>query len=372
MGHLAPAHVTNDKSNEALMKNFDSRVYSISDLLEWSNAKQLELSPKFQRRSVWNENAKSYLMDTIVRGKPIPKVFIRQKINTSTKLSVREVVDGQQRLRTILSYIKDGFQISKKHNKRYGGLFFSQLSEVDDDVQTNLLNYEISVDLLVNMPDPEILDVFGRLNSYAVVLNAQEKINADHFSPFKTMADQIGHRYNDFWLKNGLLTSALVMRMKDVTLAADLLIAGIEGIKGTKQIKFFYDTYEKEFLHSVEELEERFTKIIADIGNIFEGPLKGSDFARSPIFYTLFTTLWHLRFGLKGMVGFQLGDVTWNWPRVRSAFGEVERVLHEEDKKKLTDEEQRFLSDVKLATTDAAVRIRRTQFFLAVVEKAFV
>jgi len=48
-------------------------------------------------------------MDTIIRGKPIPKVFIRQKLNAITRVSIREVVDGQQRLKTILSYMKDGW-----------------------------------------------------------------------------------------------------------------------------------------------------------------------------------------------------------------------------------------------------------------------
>ena len=67
------------------MKNFDSRTYSINDFLEWHDKGQLVLSPKFQRRSVWTDNAKSYLIDTIVRGKPIPKVFIRQSINVSSR-----------------------------------------------------------------------------------------------------------------------------------------------------------------------------------------------------------------------------------------------------------------------------------------------
>jgi hypothetical protein len=354
------------------MKNFDSRVYSINDFLEWSNANQLELSPKFQRRSVWNDNAKSYLMDTIVRGKPIPKVFIRQKINPVTKLSVREVVDGQQRLRTILSYIKDGFQISKKHNKLYGGFYFSQLSEVDDNIQTNILNYEVSVDLLVNMPDSEVLDVFGRLNSYAVVLNAQEKINADHFSPFKTLADALAHRYNDFWLKNGLLTSAVIMRMKDVTLAADLLIAGIEGIKGTKQIKFYYDRYEQDFPHDVERLDAKFTSVITDINNTFQTPLKGTHFSRAPLFYSLFTSLWHLRYGVPGLNAFQLGDFQWNWPRLRSGLKRIEDILDAPDRRTLPEEDQKFLEDVKLATTDAAVRLRRTQFFLSKIAEVFI
>lgn len=77
------------------MKSFDSRTYSINDFVEWDTAGQLELNPTFQRRNVWSEKAKSYLMDTVVRGKPIPKFFIRQKLNVTTRTSVREVVDGQ-------------------------------------------------------------------------------------------------------------------------------------------------------------------------------------------------------------------------------------------------------------------------------------
>jgi uncharacterized protein with ParB-like and HNH nuclease domain len=94
------------------VKSFDSRTYSVNDFVEWDSQKQLVLNPAFQRRAVWSEKAKSYLIDTILRGKPIPKVFIRQKLNVTTKTSIREVVDGQQRLRTILSYLRDGFALA--------------------------------------------------------------------------------------------------------------------------------------------------------------------------------------------------------------------------------------------------------------------
>ena len=85
--------------------------------------------------------------------------------------------------------MKDGFFISKRHNSTYGGLYFSQLNQIDDDIQTQILNYEVSVDLLVNMSDPDVLDVFSRLNSYSVTLNEQEKLNANHFGSFKRLAD---------------------------------------------------------------------------------------------------------------------------------------------------------------------------------------
>lgn len=62
------------------MKNFDTRVYSVSDFLEWEGNGLLNLSPDFHRRSVWKEKAKSYLVDTLLRGKPIPKIIITQEL----------------------------------------------------------------------------------------------------------------------------------------------------------------------------------------------------------------------------------------------------------------------------------------------------
>jgi Protein of unknown function DUF262 len=88
------------------------------------------LNPAFQRRAVWNDKAKSFLIDTILRGKPIPKVFMRQQINASTKSSIREVVDLQQRLSTILSYVKDGFKVSKTQNEEYVAILEANFDDV--------------------------------------------------------------------------------------------------------------------------------------------------------------------------------------------------------------------------------------------------
>jgi hypothetical protein len=352
------------------MKNFDSRTYSINDFLEWHSNDQLILAPKFQRRSVWTDNARSYLMDTIVRGKPIPKIFIRQKLNPQTRASIREVVDGQQRLRTILSYLNDGFQISQRHHVTYGGLYFSQLSSVDEDIQANILNYEIAVDLLVNMPDSEVLDVFSRLNSYAVILNEQEKINANHFGPFKTLADRIAHSLNTFWVENNILTEQQILRMGDVTLTADLLVAMTEGIKSKKQIKNFYDQYEKEFLHGPDELQACFERIICIIQDIFSGNLKNSEFRRIHIFYSLFTALYHLEYGIKSF------DFPRNpldptaYPKVASKLGKIDIIFETEDVRTLEKDEAQFLQDSRRATTDAAVRIRRTKFILNLIKPA--
>lgn len=346
------------------MKNFDSRTYSVNDFLEWSNNGQLELNPKFQRRSVWTDTARSYLMDTIVRGKPIPKVFIRQKLNVQTRQSIREVVDGQQRLRTILSFLKDGFIISKKHNSTYGGLFFSQLNQVDENIQSNILNYEISTDLLVNMPDSEILDIFGRLNSYSVTLNEQEKIHANHFGPFKTLADRIAHKYNSFWTDNKVLSDKEVLRMADVNLCADLLIAMIEGIKSKKQIKSYYASYEREFDHDPEEIEIKFSSIIDTIQGIFSSDLKNTEFKRIHIFYTLFTSIYHLKYGIPGNDRNRLDISEKDHARIASRLDNINSIFSTDEAQQLNASEIRFLEDSRRATTDKPVRERRTNYLI--------
>ncbi|RUX01746.1 MAG: DUF262 domain-containing protein [Mesorhizobium sp.] len=344
------------------MKSFDSRTYSINDFVEWDTAGQLELNPTFQRRNVWSEKAKSYLMDTVVRGKPIPKFFIRQKLNVTTRTSVREVVDGQQRLRTILAFVKDGFAISRAQNKEHGGRRFSQLPE---EVQEQVLSYEVAVDLLINLPDTEILDIFSRLNSYAVVLNEQEKLNAEFFGPFKIAADTIGRKYTEYWKANTILTSQQVLRMGEVNLVADLLIAMIEGMKAKKRIKGAYRAYENTFDHDPDELEAKFDAVINSIAAIFPSGLKGLEFARPFLFYSLFTTVYHCLFGLVGL----------NAPRVpldtpiaiaiaRNGLEHVESLFGSDAAANRSEAERGFITASTRATTDQSSRENRTKYLL--------
>ena len=85
-------------------------------LLEWDTSRQLVLTPKFERRDVWAHKAKSYLIKTILRSMPIPPLFIRLIIDPihetcSTRCGRRL----QQRLRTVLSYIRGEFPVLKLH-----------------------------------------------------------------------------------------------------------------------------------------------------------------------------------------------------------------------------------------------------------------
>jgi hypothetical protein len=279
--------------------------------------------------------------------------------------SIRTGYDGQQRLRTILSFIKDGFVVSRRQNRDYGGLRYSQLPE---EIQEQILIYELSVDLLINLPDKEVLDIFSRLNSYAVVLNPQEKINAEHFSAFKLLADEIARKYFEYWTKQGIFSDREILRMQEVSMVADLLIAMREGIKSKKQIRKFYDDYEKEnaYPDDVGEWTLKFDAVIDTISKLYPEGLAETEFSRPHIYYSLFTAIAHCLWGLPRLAAPRPSLATNTEIEVaRNALDHVGELFAVTDIGALTEEtERQFMQDTRRATTDEIVRERRTKFLV--------
>ena len=70
-------------------------------LLKVYEEKRLDLSPPYQRNEVWTAKAQQKLLESILTGKPIPSFFLLKKADDSF-----EMIDGQQRARTIIGYWK--------------------------------------------------------------------------------------------------------------------------------------------------------------------------------------------------------------------------------------------------------------------------
>jgi len=245
---------------------FNTRNYSVRDFEEWKERGELVLAPKFQRREVWNDKARSYLIDTILRGKPIPKLYMRQDVNPATRRTVREIVDGQQRLHTVLTFIKDGFKISKAHHEDYGGKFFSGL---DTSTQRQILKYEFAVDLLQDMPDNEVYDLFARINTYSEKLKPQELRNAKWFGEFKSSVYLLAKEFVNFLAANKVFSSKQILRMHEAEFISELLLAIHEGIRESKKdvIENAYRKYEDQFPNR-ERDEKHFRETMDTIGAI--------------------------------------------------------------------------------------------------------
>lgn len=278
------------------MEKFQPQIYRINDILSWSERKELILSPKFQRRTVWSPRGKSYLIDSILKGFPIPPFFIREKILVRERKTVREVVDGQQRLRTILEFVNDGFSVMKIHDEEVAGLKYSQLSE---ELQQTILSYPLSVNTLIGTDDSTVFDIFSRLNAYSVPLNDQEKLNALYVGVFKQFIDKLSKSQFIFWEENKIISKSQIGRMKEVEFTAELICAMLFGLQNGKKI--VRDTYKKlddEFIHS-ELMEKRFSQTLEECKIILDDSIQEFEFKRMPLFYSLYTALYDLKYGLE-------------------------------------------------------------------------
>jgi len=305
------------------MEGHKPKTASINDIREWNKRDELILAPEFQRREVWLDKAKSYLIDTILNGFPIPAIYVRQKIDLKTKKTIREVIDGQQRFSTILAYINDEFAVLKVHNKRYGGLKFSQLPE---KVQEKFLEYDLSVGFLVGADDSDVLEVFSRINSYTVVLNPQEKLNAEFSGKFKQVVFELGREHLEFWRRNRILTNYNIVRMKEAELSADLVIAMIDGIQDRKKIKGYYKEYDDDFPKE-EKVTNRFKRCVDIIAEIFEDTLIESPFRSTTLFYSLFCAIYDLIYGLPNSNTPNFQIKTEMHKSVRNALSKLEKEL---------------------------------------------
>lgn len=277
------------------MKNFDTRTYNISDFVEWNSKEQLELSPRFQRKSVWTERAKSYLVDTVLRGKPIPKILITQSLRDGK--NIRTVIDGQQRLRAILGYYAGDFAISRAHNSELAGFRYENLTP---EAQSEFLKYEIGVDMLFDLSYEDTLDVFARLNTYSVKLNPQELLNAQYLGFFKQAAHRLGLRHVRYWIDGGVMTEKQVTRMAEAELGSDLLGMLINGIQSKKQIASYFKQYDDKEAE-VSAAEEKFLMTMAYVGALYPPEqLKITNWARVHFFNSLFCAVAHCLYGLPG------------------------------------------------------------------------
>ena len=81
----------------------------------------LDLDPKYQRKPVWLRGQQCFLIDSLLSGCPIPQVYLNiiTKGKGVNRKSVYEVVDGQQRLRTIIDYMRDRWELIEIKMKSY-------------------------------------------------------------------------------------------------------------------------------------------------------------------------------------------------------------------------------------------------------------
>ena len=264
---------------------------AIGELLDLYDDGRLDLTPDYQRNSVWPNAAKSFLIDTVLRDLPIPLLFLSRSRDSNTgKLSYR-VIDGQQRIRAAMSFRENRLSIPNQYGiqKVRGGLYDKvKHRHLPKDLADAFLGYSFVVMELAGYDEDELRDIFLRINKYVVRLNPQEMRDASGPGPFRSLVDNTAS--NDIWLKLNVFSNANVTRKRDKEFIAELLILLLEGPQDKKgSVDLYYEASPGQ-LSDADETMQQLLWFAKFIGQLFNFNLP-STFRKLPALYALIGAL---------------------------------------------------------------------------------
>jgi Protein of unknown function DUF262 len=267
----------------------------ITWLLDLARNKQLNLEPPYQRRSVWTRQDRQFFLDTIFRDYPSPAIFLHKTISDAGQVTYH-VVDGKQRLQTILDFAGDKIAMAKDYgDARLDGKKWSSILQGDDKLKHQFWNYQISVEMVDRVEGSLINEVFDRLNRNARKLTRQELRHAKFEGWFATQVEKESEK--EAWKVLGVVTTARIKRMADTQFISELMLVVLENaVLGFDQdiLDSLYAKYDDTPEDSeITFSEEKFTKTLSAarsyLSKMEEEDSAVSQFAQS---FTHFYTLW--------------------------------------------------------------------------------
>lgn len=207
----------------------------------------LILRPSFQRNLVWNNTHKQRFIDTILQGLPFPEIYLADgDIDLETKKSTRIVVDGQQRLDTIFSYINGDLPTRE----------IPLFKDLGGKKQTAFYDYKIVVRDLGRLEEDEIIEIFKRINSVSYALNAMEINNALYEGAYISTAQEI--ESSKEFEELDIFNLNQYARMKDTEYILLIMSTIEEGgyFTGNSEIERYIKLYNDEYKDSAKMKED--------------------------------------------------------------------------------------------------------------------
>lgn len=187
----------------------DSYPMSIGEMMNLYRDGELDVHPEFQRFYRWDEEQKSKLIESILLGIPIPPIFVSQRINGKW-----DVIDGQQRLSTILQFLQ---VLTKENGEKYEPLvlqatkFLPALEGVrwdnndlfSEDQKITFKREKLNFTIIkeTGEKDTSKYEMFQRLNTGGTHLSPQELRNCLLIMINKNVYEIINQLHNNTYYK---------------------------------------------------------------------------------------------------------------------------------------------------------------------------
>lgn len=234
-----------DQYNSFKLSKTDPVSATVYDILADVKSSNFIIRPDYQRSEVANNIQKaSYLMESIMLGIRIPPIFIFRRSD-----NVSEVIDGQQRLLSILGFLGESYkdmngceQLSNKHGFKLSSLRFLKelngkditgVEEIDPKFKDRILDFQIDIVEINQSQNPDFspIDLFLRLNSkpFPIEPNTFEMWNAYVTKEYVETIKEYAKEYS------GKLFKPIDTRMKNEELIT--MLAYLAFIERTDQTK---------------------------------------------------------------------------------------------------------------------------------------
>lgn len=311
---------------------------SVQEIYRRYRENQIIVNRKYQRKLVWSEDEKARLIDSILKGYPIPLILFAEFVGDDGR-TYYEVLDGMQRLNAIVGFIENEYpvlekyfdikQLARAQQAEIEGLFEAYHGDAlhDPAICANLLDYQLAVTSYKVELEENVFEIFRRINSSGRQLSSQEQRQAGVLCPFSDLvrgiaaeirgdstSEQVAlsdmpqisigntrenSRYgliadNTFWVKQGIITIQNLKNSDDEEIIADILISILLDEPFARSKERLDNAYDlsSELYSRIEASLIRYTpkKIKEDVQNTFsvlmdciESVSKESNYLRSII-----------------------------------------------------------------------------------------
>jgi hypothetical protein len=168
---------------------------SVEDICRIMTRRRFLVRPSYQRKEVINPLKASSIIESILLGITLPAIFVFKRVEARDEDVLNEVIDGQQRILTLLGFIGNDYinennksEFSKNHKfklrslkilKHLNGLSYSEL---DENLKSKILDFQLYIVEIDEAQNPNFdpIDLFIRLNDkpYPIRENSFEMWNS--------------------------------------------------------------------------------------------------------------------------------------------------------------------------------------------------
>lgn len=211
----------------------ETNTITVANFWESYLLKKYNFDPAYQRDSVWSDEKQSFFIDSLLKNFPIPPIFLHQKIDDDTGKTKYDVIDGKQRLTSIVRFLKneipasDEFENTPFFDEKIAGVYFRDLDEKDlSEYKKRFWRYVIPIEY-IDTSDKEVIDnIFDRLNRNGEPLKGQElRRSKYHGTPLLDLVERTADL--PFWKERLAITD--VARMEHYEFISEIVFQQIES-----------------------------------------------------------------------------------------------------------------------------------------------